>query len=255
MPQDLLNDVRDGVMYLTINRPERRNAISPDVVAGLGAALDAAEDNDAIQCIVLTGAGDKAFCAGADLQTGKSFVFDYAKPYLAYADLLRKARRTTVPMVAAINGACVAGGMGLMAICDIVIASEHATFGTPEVKVGIFPAQIMAVLQSRIPQSMLNEMCITGEPITAQRAYEVGFVNYVTDDLPAKVDWLLKRVLDKSPTAIRRGLYTMKTMRSMAFEEAIAFVESQIGLMALTEDAKEGQLAFREKRKPAWTGR
>jgi enoyl-CoA hydratase/carnithine racemase len=255
MSQDLLTAIRDGVMYLTINRAERRNAISPDVVAGLAAALDAAEADDGILCIVLTGAGDKAFCAGADLQTGKSFVMDYAKPYLAYADLLRKARRATVPMVAAVNGACMAGGMGLMAICDIVIASEHAIFGTPEVKVGIFPAQIMAVLQSRIPQSMLNEMCITGEPITAQRAHEVGFVNYVTDDLPAKLDWLLKRILDKSPTAIRRGLYTMKTMRAMAFEEAIAFVESQIGLMALTEDAKEGQLAFREKRKPAWTGR
>jgi enoyl-CoA hydratase/carnithine racemase len=110
----------------------------------------------------------------------------------------------------------------------------------------------MAVLQHRVPEGVLNEMCITGEPITAERAYEVGLVNYLADDVDAKVQWLLGRILDKSPAAIRRGLYTMKTMKAMSFEESISFVESQIGLMALTDDAKEGQLAFREKRKPTW---
>jgi enoyl-CoA hydratase/carnithine racemase len=159
-----------------------------------------------------------------------------------------------VPMIAAVNGACMAGGMGLMAMCEFVIASEHAIFGLPEVKVGIFPAQVMAVLQHRVPESMLNEMCLTGEPISAERAHQVGFVNYVTNDLSAKVEWLVQRIVDKSPTAIRRGLYTMKAMKSMSFEESITFVESQIGLMALTNDAKEGQSAFREKRKPVWTG-
>jgi enoyl-CoA hydratase/carnithine racemase len=110
------------------------------------------------------------------------------------------------------------------------------------------------VLQHRIPQSILNELCITGESITAERAYEVGLVNYLADDVSEKTQWLVARIADKSPAAIRRGLYTMKSIRAMPFEEMMAFVESQIGIMAMTEDAKEGQLAFREKRKPAWTG-
>jgi enoyl-CoA hydratase/carnithine racemase len=252
MTTDLLTDVRNGVMYLTINRPERRNAMSPDVLAGIWAGLDLADRDPSIRAAVLTGAGDKAFCAGADLQTGKSFAFDYAKPYLGFADLLRRARRSPVPLIAAVNGACMAGGMGLMAMCEMVIARKDVLFGLPEVKIGLFPAQVMSVLQHRVPEAVLNEMCITGEPVTAERAHQLGFVNYLADDLDAKVRWLLDRILDKSPAAIRRGLYTMKTMKTMSFEESMAFTESQIGLMALTSDAKEGQLAFREKRKPAW---
>lgn len=252
MSNDLLTDIRNGVMYLTINRPERRNAMSADVQAGIHAGLDLADRDHSIRAIVLTGTGDKAFCAGADLQTGKSFVFDYSKPYVGFADLLRRTRRSPVPLIAAVNGTCMAGGMGLMAMCEMVVARKGVLFGLPEVKIGLFPAQVMAVLQHRVPEAVLNEMCITGEPITAERAYEVGMVNYLADDVDAKVQWLLDRILDKSPAAIRRGLYTMKTMKAMSFEESISFVESQIGLMALTSDAKEGQLAFREKRKPDW---
>jgi enoyl-CoA hydratase/carnithine racemase len=251
---DLLSETRDGVLYLTINREERRNAISPGVIEGITAGLELADRERAIRAIVLTGAGAKAFCAGADLQTGKSFVYDYSQPYLSFADLLRRVRRSPVPLIAAVNGACLAGGMGLMAMCDLVVARPGVMFGLPEVKVGVFPAQVLAVLQHRIPQSILNELCITGEPISAERAYEIGLVNHLADDVAAKVDWLVARIADKSPAAIRRGLYTMKTIRAMSFEEMMAFTESQIGLLALTEDAREGQLAFREKRKPAWTG-
>jgi enoyl-CoA hydratase/carnithine racemase len=251
---DLLTDIRDGVMYLTINRPERRNAMTPDVLGGIAAGLDLADRDRSIRAAVLTGAGDKAFCAGADLQSGKSFKFDYSNPYVGFADLLRRTRRSAVPLIAAVNGACMAGGMGLMAMCEMVVAKKDVVFGLPEVKIGLFPAQVMSVLQHRVPEAILNEMCITGEPISAERAHQVGFVNYLADDLDAKVQWLLERIVDKSPAAIRRGLYTMKTMKAMAFEESMAFTESQIGLMALTEDAKEGQLAFREKRKPTWVG-
>ena len=252
---ELLSETRDGVLHLTINREERRNSISPGVIEGIMAGLDQADRDRAIRAIVLTGTGTKAFCAGADLQTGKSFQYDYSQPYLSFADLLRRVRRSPVPLIAAVNGACLAGGMGLMAMCDMVVARPGVIFGLPEVKVGVFPAQVLAVLQHRIPQSILNELCITGEPISAERAYEVGIVNYLADDVAAKVQWLVARIADKSPAAIRRGLYTMKTIRAMSFEEMMAFTESQIGLLALTEDAKEGQLAFREKRKPAWTGR
>ena len=160
-----------------------------------------------------------------------------------------------MPLVARVNGACMAGGMGILGMCDMAAAGSHAVFGLPEVKVGLFPAQVLSVLGNLLPRRVLAQMCLTGEPITAAQALEHGLVNRVGEDVDESLDWLLGRMLDKSPAAIRRGLYTMKKIEAMAFEESMAFTESQIGLFALTEDAAEGQLAFREKRKPRWSGR
>ena len=252
---ELLQRQQDGVLWLTINRPERRNAISPGVLAGLIEALTRANADREVRAIVLTGAGDKAFCAGADLATGQSFKFDYSEPTQGIANLFRLSRQLNVPLVARVNGACMAGGMGLMAMCDMAVASEHAIFGLPEVKVGVFPAQVLSVLQHLIPRRTLNELCLCGEPVSAREALEMGLVNHVADDVDARLDWLLARLLDKSPAAVRRGLYTLKHVQSMAFEESMAFTESQIALFAQTDDAREGQLAFREKRAPQWTGR
>lgn len=246
---------RDSVLWLTIAREARRNAMSPEVLAGMARAIDAAQSDTAVRAIVVTGAGDKAFCAGADLQSGTAFAKDYSQPHEAFAQLLRRARASTVPLVARVNGACMAGGMGLMAMCDLAVAAQHAVFGLPEVKVGIFPAQVLSVLQHLLPRRRLAELCLTGEPLTADEALAAGLVNYVADDLDQKLRWLLERLLDKSPAAIRRGLYTLKKTESMPFEESMAFTESQIALFALTEDAKEGMQAFRDKRKPQWTGR
>lgn len=253
--RELLEEMRGNVMWLTINREEKRNAISPGVLAGLSDALTRANKSRDVRAVVITGAGTRAFCAGADLQSGKSFKFDYSEPYVAFANLLRQAKNSSVPLIARINGACMAGGMGVMGMCDMVVASDKAIFGMPEVKVGVFPAQILSVLANLIPRRLLAEMCLTGEPITAAQALEHGLVNYISDDVDSKLQWLLDRMLDKSPAAIRRGLYTMKKIEAMSFEESIAFTESQIGLFALTDDAAEGQLAFREKRKPVWADR
>ena len=137
-------------------------------------------------------------------------------------------------------------------MCDLAVAAPHAVFGLPEVKVGVFPAQVLSVLQALIPRRKLAELCITGEPVTAAEALEMGLLNHVAEDLDGRLDWLLARMEDKSPAAIRRGLYTMKRIESMAFEESMAFTESQIALFALTEDAREGQQAFLQKRKPEW---
>src|SRR5665647_709954 len=252
---ELLEEMRGPVMWLTINREERRNAISPDVLAGLSDALTRANKSRDVRAVVITGAGTRAFCAGADLQSGKSFKFDYSEPYVGFANLFRLARQSTVPLIARVNGACVAGGMGIMGMCDMVVSSDKAIFGLPEVKVGVFPAQVLSVLSNLIPRRVLAEMCLTGEPLTATQALEYSLINYVSDDLDGKLQWLLDRMLDKSPAAIRRGLYTMKKIENMAFEEAMSFTESQIALFTLTEDAKEGQQAFQEKRKPQWTGR
>jgi enoyl-CoA hydratase/carnithine racemase len=247
---------RGQVLWLTICREERRNAINAEVLDGLRHALTSAEGDSSVHAIVLTGSGDKAFCAGADLNGGAAFRFDYSQPYQAYADLLRLARRGTVPLIARVNGACTAGGMGLLAMCDMAVASSSATFGLPEVKVGVFPAQVLAALQHQLPRRLLNEMCLTGEPISAQRALDAGLVNDLAapEELDRALDRLLARLLDKSPAAIRRGLYMLKQIETLPFEQALAFGESQIGLFAQTDDAKEGQLAFREKRLPQWSG-
>ncbi|MCL4183109.1 MAG: enoyl-CoA hydratase/isomerase family protein [Burkholderiaceae bacterium] len=252
---ELLSRRQDGVLWLTINREARRNAMSPGVIAGLTEALARASGDRSLRAIVLTGVGDKAFCAGADLQNGQSFKFDYSEPTQGIANLFRLARQLTVPLVARVNGACMAGGMGLMAMCDLAVAAPHAKFGLPEVKVGLFPAQVLSVLNGLIGPRALTELCITGEPITAQQALQLGLINRVSDDLDAGVQALLERFLDKSPAAIRRGIYLMKRIGTMSFEESMAFTESQIGLFALTEDAAEGQAAFREKRAPKWSGR
>lgn len=255
MNDELIIETRSNVMWATINRPERRNAVNQNVIQGLLKAIDQANADRGIRALVITGTGEAAFCAGADLQTGTSFQFDYSEPSAAFANVFRKAQSSTVPLIARVNGACMAGGMGLLSMCDMAVASSTARFGLPEVKVGLFPAQVLTVLQHLIGRRKLTELCITGEPVTAREALEMGLVNYVADDVDKQLDFLLSRMLDKSPAAIRRGLYLMKHIGNMAFEESMAFTESQIALFALTEDAKEGQLAFREKRKPVWTGR
>jgi enoyl-CoA hydratase/carnithine racemase len=253
-PAELQVDQRGPVLWLTIQREERRNAMSHAVLAGMAQAIDAAQADRSLRAIVVTGAGSKAFCAGADLQAAKAFTTDYSEPYAPLALLLRRAKASTLPLIARVNGACMAGGMGLLAMCDLAVAASHATFGLPEVKVGVFPAQVLSVLQHLVPRRKLAELCLTGEPITAAQALEFGLVNYVDDDIDARLDWLLQRLLDKSPAAIRRGLYTMKKIEAMGFEESVAFTESQIALFTLTDDAKEGQQAFQQKRKPEWKG-
>lgn len=251
---ELLVERRGPALWLTIQREERRNAMSHAVLAGMAQAIEAAQADRNVRAIVITGCGTKAFCAGADLQNAKAFTTDYSEPYGHLAQLLRRAKASNVPLIARVNGACMAGGMGLLSMCDMAVAASHAVFGLPEVKVGVFPAQVLSVLQHLIPRRKLAEMCLTGEPITSAQALEYNLVNYVDEDVDVKLDWLLGRLLDKSPAAIRRGLYTMKKIEAMAFEESMSFTESQIALFTLTEDAKEGQAAFQQRRKPQWKG-
>lgn len=256
--ESLLEEQQDGILRLSLNRPARRNSLNEEVMLALTQAFSEAASDTSVRVIVLTATGDKAFCVGADLNPeSKTFGFDYAEPKTVYADLLRTARAATVPVIGRINGHCLAGGMGLLAVCDMAVASSIAKFGLPEVKVGVFPMQVAALLQTMIPPRKFSEMSITGELISAQDALECGLVNYVAEPeaLDEKVDWLVGRVVDKSPTAIRRGKYAMKAMAGMTVEQAIAYMEAQVGLLPLTEDAKEGVAAFAEKRAPVWTGK
>ena len=253
----VLHEKRGAAFWITINRPDKRNAINKEVVDGIRAGYRAAHADPAIRAIVLTGAGDKAFCAGGDLQPGKGFAFDLSRPNVDYADMLREAQQATLPSIARINGTCMAGGMGLLCMTDMAVAADNVLFGLPEVKVGVFPMQVLSLLQTLAPPRLVREWCISGEPFSAAEAKAAGLVNHLAapGELDARTEWLIARVADKSPTAIRRGKYAMQAMASMSFAEGIAYTESQIALLAMTEDAREGLAAFNEKRKPVWTGK
>lgn len=255
-PQVLL-ERRDRVFWITINRAEKRNAINQAVVDGIRDGFRQAHADEQVRAIVLTGAGEKAFCAGGDLQPSNNFVFDLARPNIDYADLLREASNSTLPSIGRVNGTCMAGGMGLLCMTDFAIAADHVLFGLPEVKIGMFPMQVLSLLKDIVPRRMVREWAITGEPFSAQEALQAGLLNHVVPaaQLDARLDWLLARIIDKSPTAIRRGKYAMRAMESMSFDQAIAYTEGQIALLAMTEDAREGIASFNKKRKPVWTGR
>ena len=245
------------VLQLAINRPDKRNALNADVITGLRLGLAQAHATVGVRAVVITGVGDKAFCTGADLQPGAAFAVDVSQPRSDYANLLREAHAATLPIVARVNGACLAGGMGLLCLADLAVASEAALFGLPEVKVGVFPMQVMALLQRLVAPRWVHEWSLTGEPFGAQTALSAGLLNRVVPaaELDTATDALLARLVDKAPTALRRGKYALRAIEAMTFEQAIAFTESQIALTALSEDAREGLAAFNDKRAPNWPGR
>ena len=253
--KSVLTERRGNALWITINREARRNAINPDVIAGIHAAIIAATGDDSLRAIVLTGAGEKAFCAGADLTRGPG-VFAAAPdlPTTDFGRLARAMRGIGIPVIARVNGACVAGGMGLMALCDLAIAADHARFGLPEVMVGVFPMQVLVYLRRMVSPRALNHMCLTGELINAAKAQEIGLANEVVPyaELDARVEALVALLSRSSPTALRWGKHAIAAMESMSFEGALAFAETQIALLARTENAQEGLAAFTEKRTPSW---
>jgi enoyl-CoA hydratase/carnithine racemase len=247
---------RGAALTITINREARRNAINPSVIAGIQQAIDTHAGDPTIRAIVLTGAGQKAFCAGADLAVGTD-VFSpegLDEPTTDFGRLARRMRTVGIPTIARVNGACVAGGMGLMSLCDLAIAADHARFGLPEVGVGVFAFQVLVHLRHMIGARHLNQLCLTGELIDARRAFDIGIANDVVpyDALDARIDALVMRLAAGSPVAIRRGKTAIAAMEALAFGDAMAFAEAQIGLASRSNDAREGLAAFNEKRRPRW---
>lgn len=254
---DILLDKRGHALWITINRPHKRNSMTLAVIDGIREAIEQAPGDPDIRAIVLTGSGDKAFCAGMDLSGGAAaFGREFAEPTLPFANLLRAAHACRLPLVARVNGTCMAGGMGLLAMCDMAVAADHALFGLPEVKIGVFPMQVLAVLQSLLAPRDLAELCICGEPVDASAAERMRLVNYVAPaaEIDERTEWLLARIVDKSPTAIRRGKYALSAIAGMDFSQAVSFAESQIAVASMTQDAAEGVAAFNEKRRANWTG-
>jgi enoyl-CoA hydratase/carnithine racemase len=252
---DIRLERRGQALWVWIDREARRNAINPHVLAGIEAAVAQAAGDATIRAIVLTGVGEKAFCAGADLSKGTgTFQAAPDEPTTDFGRLARKVRYCGVPLIARVNGACVAGGMGLMGLCDLAVAADHARFGLPEVKVGVFPMQVLVYLRSVLSARHINELCLTGELISAARAAEIGLINEVAPagELDARIDVLVSRIAGASPMALKRGKAAIAAMETMAFEEALSFAEAQIALASRSTDAAEGLAAFNEKRKPSW---
>lgn len=246
---------RGAALWIWINRESRRNAINPAVLAGIESAVRLSAGDPTLRAIVLTGVGEKAFCAGADLSEGTSTFRSQAdEPTTGFGRLARLVRACALPLIARVNGACVAGGMGLMALCDLVIAADHARFGLPEVKVGVFPMQVLVLLRATAHARHINELCLTGELISAARAAQMGLVNEVarTGELDERVEAMVAKLCAASPNALRHGKQVIFAMEAMAFEEALAFAEAQIALISRSAEAQEGLAAFNEKRRPSW---
>lgn len=258
-PKPVLVERRGAVTWITINREARRNALNEDVVRTIDRAVEAATKDGESRAIVITGAGDKAFCAGADLAKntqGFAFAVDFARPKHYIVDLFKRLQECTLPVVARVNGHVMAGGFGLLCACDLAIAADDIRIGTTEAKIGVTPMMILPYMLRVLPPRRLQEMCITGEQFTARDALDWGVVNYVVPraELDAKLDWLLARITDKSPTAIRLGKQAFNAMRDMSLRESLEYAQVMVPVMSSTQDAREGMTAFQEKRAPDFTG-
>ena len=258
----LLTDDTDGVRTLTLNRPERRNALSPELVDALICALRAADDDKSVRAVVLTGAGEgdkQAFCAGGDL--GGGLVGDgFFEQHLArgaFAELLLVLRRMKRPTVAGVNGLALGGGFGLVLSCDLAIAADDARMGTPEVKRGLFPMMIAAVIDEVLPRKAAMELMLLGGEVQGARAVELGVVNRVVprEAVRAECASLAHRLAALSPAVLALGKRAVSLQRDMPFEQKLAFLRDQLTLNLQLEDAAEGVGAFIEKREPQWKGR
>lgn len=243
---------------MTLDRPEQRNALSPQLLRELLDGLRRAQAADDVGAVVLTGAG-KAFCAGADLggfAEDASLVDKHFGSDL-FLELFRLLPRLGKPSLCAANGHALAGGLGVAIACDLVIAKEGATFGTPEINIGAFPYMIMALIYRNVPRKKVNEMVLLGERLSAEEALEAGLINKVVDEDEfddAVRDWATK-LASKSPVLMRLGHDAMHRQRDMSEENALEYLRSQLSLTFTTEDLREGVAAFFEKREPDWKGR
>ena len=248
-----------GVATIALDHPETRNALSDQVLDDLLAAFEAARDDDAVRCVVLTSTHEKVFSSGGNLAGFAEGVPLVHKHFATerFPRLFQLIGELGKPSICAANGHVLAGGLGLALACDLIIAREGATFGTPEINVGVFPFMIMALIYRNVGRKKTNELLLLGERIDAAEAERIGIVNKVVaaDAYYAAVeDWAVK-LARKSPVLMRLGKDAMYRQQDLAFADALELLHHNLTLAFSTEDIQEGVKAFFEKREPVWTGR
>ncbi|HEX4214499.1 MAG TPA: enoyl-CoA hydratase-related protein [Candidatus Dormibacteraeota bacterium] len=250
----------EGVARVVLNRPDQRNALSDGMVGDLLAALRWSAAESGVRVVVLTGAGERAFCAGADLGSFEQEVPELERHArrLPLAELLSLMPRLGKPIVGRINGHALAGGFGLACSCDLLVAAAGATFGTPEVNVGVWPAMIQAVLARNLPRKALLEMMLLGQRWSAGRLEAMGVVNRVAgsvEELDAITAEVAGAIAAKAPVAVGLGRDSFYRQQDMEFHAALDYLRDQLSLISLSQDAREGARAFLEKRQPHFEGR
>lgn len=251
--QPVRYQVRDGCAWVTLNRPQARNALNRAVREGLREAFSTAEADPAVHVVILTGAGDRAFCAGGDLKEMAQSSLTVPPP-----DYVPQPNRTlpmSKPVIAAVNGLALGGGFLLAQSADLVIASETAAFGITEARVGR-GAPWAVPLPWLIPPRVAMELLLTGEPIDARRAHEVGLVNHVVppEQLTDSARSLAERIIANAPLSVRAGKATVYAAAEHPRSTAFAVAEEIWRPVYLSADAQEGPRAFAEKRRPVWQG-
>ena len=255
----VLREDADGIAVLTLNRPDRRNALSGALVDALIDGLTAVGADPSVRVAVITGGGG-TFCAGGDLADGMGATDGLLAGHARrgrFAELLTTIRDLRVPVIAAVNGDALGGGCGLAAACDLVVADPAARLGTPEIKLGLFPWIILAVLQRDVPRKALLEIVLTGDRWSAERARELGLVNQVSEPGGAlsAARALGARIAAASPAVVTLGKAAFHRIADQPLDDALAYMHNQLTLNLLTEDAMEGVAAFLQRRDPTWKGR
>lgn len=256
---DVLVETGGSVATVTLNRPEQRNPLSASMMRDLSSALEWCKQEPMVHVVVLTGAGDRAFCAGADLGGfgGDQSALELHHGRHALADLLTQMDQLGKPIVGRINGHALAGGFGLACACDFLIAVDTATFGTPEINVGVWPMMIQAVLSRNLPRKVLLEMVMLGDRWSAAQLQQYGLINRVVaaERLDDETQALTARLAEKSTAIMRLGRDSFYAQQDMTFAAALDYLHSLVTVVTLTEDSAEGRQAFFEKRPPKYTGR
>lgn len=258
--ENLLVERRGAALVATINREEARNAINPAVMRELLEALRQAAEDDEVRAIVITGAGDRSFCSGGDLGSGGGMQGGPISQHFdrtLISELFLKLRTCGKPVIARVNGHALGGGFGLALACDLIVASESAEFGTPEINIGLWPYVITAVIQRNVPSKIALEMMMLGKRMSSAEAHRLGMVNRVVaaEKLDDEVDSLVEELASKSPVITRLGKDSFYTAQDMEFEKALRYLENQLSIGLQAEDVAEGISAFFQKRKPQWKGR